>query len=175
MSRAHCFIRSPKGLWCRLLLWIMLLGSTAPAVASHPKTDVIVLDNGDHLTGEIKSLKNGILSYKTDATETISLKWIHIKSITSRFDYQVEVKGGERYFGSLPASGKEGELRIESDSETHDIPLLDIVTIWPIEHGLWKKLDGSINLGLNYTSSNQSVQYNFNGDVSYRTLKGTSN
>ena len=171
MCRARRFICISKVLWRRCFLSMVLLGSTASAVASHPKTDVILLDNGDHLTGEIKSLQNGMLSFKTNATETISLKWTHIKSITSSFDYQVEITGGDRYYGSLAASGKADELRVQGDSDAHDLKLLDIVTIWPIEHGFWKKLDGSINFGLNYTGSNQAVQYNFNGEVNYRTLK----
>ena len=43
----------------------------APGFA-RPKTDVVVLDNGDRITCEIKKLQRGKLTISTDASGTIS-------------------------------------------------------------------------------------------------------
>ena len=51
-----------------------------PAVAA--KTDVIVLINGDHITGEVKDLSYGQLKFKTDHMGTIYIEW---DKIVSRF------------------------------------------------------------------------------------------
>ena len=45
------------------------------------KTDVVTLLNGDKITGEVKYLRVGILTYKTDNMETVSIQWNKIKSI----------------------------------------------------------------------------------------------
>lgn len=157
--------------WRCSVVFVALLASASVVVAGHPKIDVVVLKNGDHLVGEIKSLQDGLLSFKTDASGTISLKWSHIASVTSKFEYQFETTGGDRYYGSLGEPEKAGEARIVGESGAEDLPLVDIVMIATIESGFWKKLDGSIDLGVNYTQSNRALQFSFSGDASYRTHK----
>ncbi|MGH9390003.1 MAG: hypothetical protein ACRD1Z_10335, partial [Vicinamibacteria bacterium] len=57
---------------CRLVLAGLLL----PGLAfSRPKTDVVVLENGNRINCEIKKLQRGKLNVSTDAAGTISLKW----------------------------------------------------------------------------------------------------
>ena len=59
----------------------------APAWA-RPKTDVVVLDNGDRVSCEIKKLQRGKLTISTDASGTITLKWSHVVGLQSTFLYQ---------------------------------------------------------------------------------------
>ena len=56
---------------CPLLL--LVLASTSALGA--PKTDTVVFHNGDRLTGEVKGLDRGQLSFDTDATGTIAIEW----------------------------------------------------------------------------------------------------
>ena len=61
---------------CRVALAACLVLLTAlPALSARPKTDVLILKNGDHLTGEVKGLQYARLSFKTDTMETVSVKW----------------------------------------------------------------------------------------------------
>ena len=46
----------------QVLLSVLWSGGLCAA----PKTDVVILVNGDHITGEVKELHQGILSYSTD-------------------------------------------------------------------------------------------------------------
>ncbi len=148
----------------------MAVVGVAP-VAAHDKTDVVVLTNGDRYTGEIKSVEQGVLTLSTDAASTISLKWAHIASLTSSYDYRVEVTSGEHYFGSLAAPDTSGEVKIVGPAETHSVPLSDIFTVLPIDHGFWQKLHGSVNFGFSYTQSNKAIQYNLSADSRYWTRK----
>ena len=52
---------------------ICILGALFPLQSPlrAEKTDVLVLDTGDHLTGEAKQLNQGRLKFKTDAMGTI--------------------------------------------------------------------------------------------------------
>jgi len=167
--------RTHGQLWRGWIVVLALLGFAFGPISAHPKTDVIVLENGDRLQGEIKTLQNGMLSVGTDAAGTVHLKWTHVEKVTSTYDYQVELTGGSRYYGALAETEKAGELKIVGPSETLTLPKAEIVAITPIEHGFWKKLKGSINLGLSYTQSNQALQYSFNGDAHFRTRKRFDN
>jgi hypothetical protein len=153
-----------------LLLW-MATGGAPPAVADHDRTDVVVLVNGDRFQGEIKRLEQGSLSLKTDAADTISVKWSHVASLVSRFDYHVRSTGRMVYYGRLATPDRPGELKIVGPAGTHTLALSDVFLLAPIEHSFWGKLDGSINLGFSYTESNQAFQYSLSGDTQYRTLK----
>lgn len=55
--------------WLCNLIFVLI---AMPAIGA-PKTDVVVFNNGDRLTGEVKSLERGRLCFETDATDTISI------------------------------------------------------------------------------------------------------
>ena len=46
------------------------------------KTDVVILRNGDHLSGDIVSLEFGILTLKTDNMSTLNIEWPAVRSIS---------------------------------------------------------------------------------------------
>ena len=63
-------------------------------VRADPKTDVIVLTNGDRITGEIKSVEAAILTLSTDSAGTLSIEWVRVASLTSHTDFQFEMANG---------------------------------------------------------------------------------
>lgn len=143
----------------------------AGPAAAHDKTDVVVLNNGDRLTGEIKGLAQAILKLDTDAGGTLSLEWTHVARLTSAFDYQVEMTAGERYFGSLRPTGRPGELEIVGAESSTTVKLTDVFRISPIGRGFWKRLNGNVNLGFSYTRSNEAVQYSLNAATHYQNQR----
>ena len=70
---------------------LLLLVLAATALAQ--KTDVIVLINGDRITGEIKSYSAGRLVVDTDGAGDVSIKWNKIASITSDKEFEIETHG----------------------------------------------------------------------------------
>jgi len=60
-------------------------------IANAAKTDVIVLVNGDSITGEVKSLEFGALKYSTDSMGAVSVEWEEVVSIRSHQSLQIEV------------------------------------------------------------------------------------
>ena len=69
-----------------ILALLTILAATAAAQAA--KTDVVVLVNGNAVTGEIKSLDFGALRYSTDSMGTVNVDWEDIVAITSNQDLQ---------------------------------------------------------------------------------------
>jgi hypothetical protein len=96
----------------RLLATLAAAIGLAGTAWAAPKTDVIVLVNGDRLTGEVKGLERGKLSFKTDATGTIQVEWDKVASLQSGQYLQVELTSGLRYAGRAPQHDREGQLLI---------------------------------------------------------------
>ena len=153
---------------------MLLLGlSLAPAgvANAHEKTDVVTLDNGDTFHGEIKKLGEGTLTLKTDNVGTISVKWSHVASVVSRFEFEVETTSAERLFGTLGEPDKAGQLKVVGSSATQTLAMTEVFWLAPIEPGFWEKINGSVNFGFSYTQSNKAVQYNLSADAHYLTRK----
>jgi hypothetical protein len=76
---------------------------------------------------------------------------------------------GRRFLGSLgPAPQR--SLAIVGSDDTATLPMPDVTIIRPIGSSFWRKLDGSVDTGFNYTRSSGVAQLNFNSDTIYRKL-----
>src|SRR5664279_4235980 len=103
-------MKSPRALPLAGLLLFALAGT-----ALAQKTDVIVLFNGDHVTGEIKTYAAGRLTVETDIGSDLSLKWSRITSIASDKQFEIETTDGTYYYGTLAPSTPPGKLAIVSE------------------------------------------------------------
>ena len=81
------------------LLAILLLGGLPASLHARNKTDLIYLNNGDRITGEIKQMDRGILQLKTDGLSTVNIEWADIDSVNSVYQFRVEDRGGDKFFG----------------------------------------------------------------------------
>ena len=135
------------------------------------KTDVVTLDNGDRVTGEIKSYASGRLTVDTAHSSWIKVKWSRITSISSDKQFDVETIDGEHHYGSLAPSDPVGQLTIVSGPQTITIGFFDVFNVTPIYQTFWKRWEGSLDLGFNYTQSSNLTQFNFDFDGTYRLRK----
>ena len=95
----------------RSLLWIPIaiaLSGLASEVFARPKSDVVVVENGDHVTCEIKVLEYGMLTVKTDDMGTLQIKWHHIARLTSTNFFLVKTKSGFLHYGRFEDSAEDG-------------------------------------------------------------------
>ena len=163
----------------RVTLILSLLGASVlamPALAE--KTDVVVLKNGDHLTGEVKRLSYGQLVFSTDNMGTVYIEWDKIASISTSQVLQLEMADGSRHVGRSPVPGPQpGILRLtpaESDERRVpvDLPMADIVRANYLEQGrLLTRLEGAVSAGYSFTNANSVEQLNFSGNIGSRDRK----
>jgi Protein of unknown function, DUF481 len=149
-----------------LALTISLVSVTAQAA---PKTDVVVLVNGDRITGEVKQLFRGKLKVSTDTVETIEIQWDKVATLQSQQRLQVELSSGELFFGSAEPSAAPGQLQLQDgpDSKILTLPLISVVQINPIDQG--KRLagyDGYLTAGYSFTKANNLQVFAFSGGLS---------
>ena len=145
----------------------LLAGSFSGAAYAQPKTDVVTLANGDRITGEISVLERGQLEFKTDDAGTLYLEWDKLVSLvaTSRV-FDVVTSDGRRFLGGLDPAPARSIL--VSGVGGAALPMMDVTHISPIGRSFWRKLDGSISAGFNYTRSSGIAQFNLNSRTTYR-------
>jgi uncharacterized protein DUF481 len=144
----------------------LLFGS--PSSASAQKTDVIALENGDRITGEIKSYGQGRLTLDTLAAGLVSIKWNRIVSITSDKLFDLQTIDGTRYYGTLAPSDPPGKLVIDTAAGNITLGFFEMFRLAPLYLTFWRRWDGNLDLGFNYTESSQLVQLNLNAQGTYR-------
>ena len=134
------------------------------------KTDIVELKNGDKITCEIKSLRNGKLQVNTDDMGKLSIEWDKVQSLKSREKFEIELQFGTLYFGSLGLSEDQRKVKVTGDSLSFDLFKAFIIRLTPIKNTFIDRLDGSVNFGIDYTKASEVLRINFNGKVIFRTL-----
>src|SRR5215469_2409711 len=129
-----------------LLLW-SVLGCALAWGYARDKSDLVVLRNGDRLSGDIVSLEFGILTLKTDNMSTLSIEWPAVRSVTSKFDFAVERRDGSRYHGVIDTSADGSELLVASEAGSARIPLQEVERISRFSPQFWDRINGSLAVG----------------------------
>jgi len=151
-----------------LLIGLAIAGSAGAA----PKTDVIVMINGDHLTGEIKNLQHNRLKFSTDHMGTIYIEWDKIARVQTNQYLLLERTDGVRYYGQLAASDRDARLTVKRhpDGPPEILDAGSVVRAQPIEGGdLIDRLDGYVSAGIDFTKANDRRSLDFAGGLSART------
>jgi len=138
---------------------------------STPKTDVIILENNDHITGEIRKLRYGLLTFKTDNAGTPDIKWQHVHKLTSTHQFEVELVDGRQFFGSLVEPEQVKTLVIRSEKFRFVFKMDSVVSMVPIKNRFWNRFEGSISLGGSYTKASTVGQINYTSQFSYTAKK----
>ncbi len=137
------------------------------SIASGQKTDILVLMNGDRITGEVKELRHGLLRYSTDDAGTLGVEWDKVASLTSIHTFEVELATKRKLFGSLSAGPEPGTMEVAG--EVFD--LITIVAITEMSPGFWKRTSGYLDVGLTLAKANQAHTITLGAESRYRGQK----
>ena len=148
-----------------LCVVVLVVGLALPAGAD-PKTDIVVLKNGNTITCEVRRLGRGKLQVKTDDMGNIDIEWDKVASVTGTGLFEIEDLAGRLYFGTLETIPEKG-LRVATASGIDTVPLISIARISSLEAGFWKRISGSIDLGFSYTKASELGQFNADASVKY--------
>jgi len=134
--------------------------------------DVVVLKNGDRLTGEIKGLQSGELRFKSDyMAEAVRLDWSRIERLESKSTFMILLVDGKLVtdvIRLLPSHSDEVANFVIGNSGI-TVHQLDVIRITPADRHFWKRLEGSIDFGFSFTSGNDQYQTNLAATSTYRT------
>jgi sRNA-binding regulator protein Hfq len=135
------------------------------------KTDSLYHVNGNIMTGEIKKLDHGILSFKMDGMGTISVKHESISTLKSNKLLEFTSDRGRTYFGKIDTCNQEGKIKIITAYDTVEMHMYQLVEIFPIRNNFFRRLSGKFDLGFNYTKASDVGRVNFDVNLSYRYKK----
>ncbi len=136
------------------------------------KTDTLIISNGNIITGEIKKLEYGLLTYSVSGIGTLNVETEKIKSLKSLKYFQIITDKGLLYFGSLDTvNSPEAKVKIVSQTQSYEINVKSIVEIFPIKRNFWLRTSGDFSLGGSYSKSSKILQLNFAGNLYYRNRK----
>jgi hypothetical protein len=161
-----------------LCVVVLVVGVALPAGAD-PKTDIVVLKNGNSITCEITRLSRGKLRVKTDDMGNVDIEWDKVASVTANGLFEIEDLHGHLYFGPLETVPEKG-LQVATASGIQTVPLIELARLMAIKAAFWKRLSGSIDMGLGYAKASELAQLNADASVRYARptfsaeLKGSS-
>ncbi len=149
-----------------MLLLLLCLASPA---AWAQKTDIVILTNGDKITGEIKKLEAGLLQYSTDTMGTVQIEWRFIRQIITDKQQVIETVEGTRWLGKLQKPDEGDDVELVTVSGPIRLQPQDVVSAWPVQATFWDKVDLSVSLGYDYAKSTGITNLSAAADFLYRT------
>jgi uncharacterized protein DUF481 len=159
--------RFPK--WVIVIACATMVVVCATSASAKHSDDVVVLKNGDRMTGQVKKLERGELTFKTDyMTEAVALDWSKVARLESKDRYLISIADGRRFSESFKLVGPAQENFQIGPGGVVKVNPVDVLKILPIETTFFRQLEGSINLGLSYTSGNDQYQTELYSTVTYR-------
>ena len=139
------------------------------------KTDTIYHVNGNILTGELTKLAYGVATWKMDGMGTITFDEVHINTIRSRKLFEIKLKDGSIYFGSLDTSATPRMVYIIRETDRKLAKMDEIVEIYPIKRSFWMRMSGNFSLGLNFSKGSDVATLAFSGNIDYRKRRSYFN
>ncbi len=153
-----------------LLLSVVALGQNVPVLSAITR-DEVIFQNGQKLVGEIKRLDKGMLSFNTDETGTISVKWVKVVGLYSPARFRVEIGTGQILVGTLERTSEEGKAVIATYTGKVLLALDLIVTIDPFEKKRLDRLRGEVSVGSSLQRAQSLTTLTMSADISYQMPK----
>ncbi len=167
-TRILSFLRSS----CVLLL-ASLLTCICPSAQAKRK-DVVVMNNGDHFTGQVKRLEKGLLFVETEyVSGNIGLDWNQVQSVQTTATYRIVLNNGQRLEGKIEKNSsdkaKTEDFLIREAMEKVEVPSASITRIDTKKPTFWRQLQGSIDFGYSFASGNGQSTLNTNSNALHET------
>jgi len=138
------------------------------------KDDVVIMENRDRFTGDIKGLQFGELIFKSEyMKDSVHLDWKKVRTVQSTDTFIVSLSDGQRVTGYInkeihsAETGK--DFNIIAESSTVQVSPLEVIAVGQRENSFWNQLTGSVNYGFGFASGNKQANSSLAADVAFRT------
>lgn len=158
-----------------LCAW-MILPTVASAAKAPERRDVVVMKNGDRITGKIKKLDHGQLYIEPPyVVAPIPVDWLQVERIESTAKFQLEMSNGKHLVGTITKSPTEEnpnqDFLIQDGGIETRVRAADVVAFQSQKGSFWRQVKGSVNLGASYVSGSTATSVNLDADTSYSSTK----
>lgn len=157
----------------RVVFILVFLAVFSRSLQARDKTDVLVMNNGDRLTCEVKGLDTGTLYISLDYVDgTSSVDWSKVVSLESTQAFIVTTEDGLVYEGKLrtPETAGSRPVKIQVVENAGQETLVEqdqIVRMVATSDKFFQRFSGSVSFGAIYSKGNQSTQYTLGSQTAY--------
>jgi putative salt-induced outer membrane protein YdiY len=149
-----------------------VLAVLAPLIASplfaKRKDDVVVLKNGDRVTGEIKKIEHGTLFFKPDyALDNMEIDWTRVEQLESLDRFNVVLTDGTVHSGLIRKAAGGDDFTISVGQTVVRALRAQVIRVMPTEESIWKQITGSVDYGFTFDSDNSQTQSSLGASASY--------
>src|SRR5690625_2413534 len=149
---------------CFLILYQSLTGFA--------QNDTLLLSNGNKIVGELKSMKQGVATVKTDYSKTdFKIKWGKVKAVKTNSEYLITTKSGGRYNGFLQSGEGEEVYVLHVKDTLATVKIDEVVFLNLVKTRFLSNLSVTLGLGYNYTKADNLSQYSVRSTIGYRARK----
>jgi uncharacterized protein DUF481 len=151
-----------------------LISEGLPKIKIKHKNDVVVMENGDRITGEIKKMEFGVLHFKSDrAVDTLKLDWERVMRLQSIGRYEFETQSKDVYIGVIANDEvSPGDLGIILDNGSKiQFRIIEIIAVHEMGRSFLSRINLTLDAGASFTSANSRAQSNVNASALFRKPK----
>ncbi len=151
---------------------------TVPALAK--RSDVVIMKNGDRLTGEVKKLESGVLYIDMPyVSGAIGLDWSQVDKVESTASFQVVLSDGRRMSGTFEKKAApeqpKADVSVRSQKEEIRVSADQVVKLESVKESFWRQLKGSIDFGYDFTSGNNQTALTSDASATYTAIRWAAN
>jgi putative salt-induced outer membrane protein YdiY len=146
------------------------------ASATVSRKDVVIMKNGDRLTGDIKKMENGVLYIETNYfSGSVGVDWKQVEKIRSTATYQITLTTGDRLKGKIEklplTEAKEKDFVVDGSRGEQRLASTQVAAIDSEKPTFWRQLSGSVDSGYSFTSGNSQSSVTSDASTTYTTEK----
>jgi hypothetical protein len=145
---------------------------------SRDKTDVLVMKNGDRLTGEVKSLSGGVLKVDLNYVDgTVAIDWLNVARLESPALFLVQLQDGSIYSGRVITPDSLGGIPVKIEiqpnlgQEPLSVDKSQVVRMTQTSESLLERFSGSFTIGALYSKGNSTTQYSVGSELDYQQIR----
>jgi putative salt-induced outer membrane protein YdiY len=128
--------------------WLRLAVVSIALASGQALADVVVMQNGDRITGEVNKIWGNDLSVEPDYADEFVLELDKVAYIESDRDFDLTLEDGREVTARLGGAGASGTQIVTYDGETRQVPLVQLDQIVETDSG---ELDWESHIDWNST------------------------
>ena len=136
-------------------------------ISAQAQNDSLILNNGNVIVGEIKSMDKGIVQIETPYSDSdFKIEWGGIDEIYAVSNFLITLDDGTRINGSFES--KDSTISITDDKgENTNVQLDRIVYMNSIDQGFMSRLSANIDIGFSLAKAQNQTQLTSNSRIGY--------
>jgi len=159
----------------RMFLFFIILFFTNHNILA--ENDTLVVNNGDALVGEIKTMQKSTVKMETEYSDSdFMIEWDKVTEVYSDRMFIVNTDEGERYYGKIRTDvNNKSMVIVTEDTTKHFVKISDIVYLTQVDKNFISRLSASIDIGFSLAKSNNLTQLYINTLLGYLTESWSTN